>query len=160
MTPPALPLRAVSITVKIIVLVLTLAFVGQQLGALKDLTYTVGDAGHNVAVVFVFWLSWLPQGFCLSALWVATNVFARLGRGDAFGQAMVKGLRGIGLNLGLSAIAALLVAPSLQPALLGQGWNLIFKCDIESVTIGLIGLMLYLLAWQGKAMKAELESFV
>jgi len=64
------------------------------------------------------------------------------------------------LNLVLSALAAMVISPSLQPTLLGRGWGVDFNLDIESATIGLIGLMMYLLARQGRAMKSELESFV
>jgi len=160
MSNSVLPLRAVSLTVRIIALLLTLVFIGQQVAIHKTLTFTMGDAGHNVGVIFAFWLGMLPPGFCLAALWETSNVFARLGRGDAFGRAMVKGLRGIGLNLVLSALAAILLTPSLQPTLLGHGWGVVFNVDIEAVTVGLIGLMLYVMAWQGSAMKAELEQFV
>jgi len=160
MSKRVVPLRAVSLTVRIIAVLLTLVFIGQQVAVHKTLTFTIGDAGHNVGVIFAFWLRMLPPGFCLAALWETSNVFARLGRGDAFGRAMVKGLRGIGLNLVLSALAAIVISPSLQPVFLGQGWSVVFNLDIESVTVGLIGLMMYVMAWQGSAMKAELEQFV
>ena len=145
---------------RIIVILLTLGFIVGKVVGLKTIHYTIGDAGHNVGVVFAYWFDMLPQGFCVAALWEASTVFDRLSRGDAFNKAVVRGLRGIGLNLVLSALAAVVIVPSLKPAVLGQGWAVNLNIDIESITIGLIGLVMYLVARQGTAMKAELEQFV
>lgn len=157
-------LRFAAIMFRIVAIGLTVAFVLSCLGALKGLVFVNGNAGHNVGIVFVYWLDLLPQGFCLSALWVATNVVGRLNRGEAFNAAVTKGLRGIGLNLILSALAAIVIAPCFKPFFANLGTRLTVdlsvNLDVESATIGLIGLILYLVAYQGRVMKAELESFV
>ncbi len=153
-------IRPTTLAFRVITIGLTAAFVYQQLAGLRTLPFTIGSASHNVAVVFVFWLNMLQGGFCISALWVATTVFERLSRGEAFNASVAKGLRGIGLNLVLSTIAAILVVPNLKPVLLGTDWSPAIAADVESVTIGMIGLVLYLVARQGTVMKAELESFV
>ena len=157
-------LRPATAAFRITAIVLTVVFIISESAGLKTLAFTPGNAWHNVGLVFAYWLDMLPQGFCLGALWVATNVFHRLGRGEAFNPAVVKGLRGIGLNLVLSAVAAILIVPCLKPLLQGFGesfvLSLAFNANVESVTIGLIGLVLYMVARQGSALKTELESFV
>lgn len=153
-------IRPVTLAFRIVTVALTVVFIVEQLAHLKTLPFIIGNAGHNVAVVFADWLDMLQPGFCVSALWAATNVFARLGRGEAFNASVVKGLRGIGLNLVLSAVCATLIVPNVKPVLLGNGWSPAFTPDVESVTIGMIGFVLYLVARQGTALKAELESFV
>lgn len=153
-------IRPVTLAFRLITIGLTVAFIVQQSADLRALRFVIGNAGHNVAVVFAYWLDMLRPGFCVSALWVATSVFARLSRGEAFSASVVKGMRGIGLNLVLSALCATLIVPNVKPVLLGDGWNPTFVPDVESVTIGMIGFVLYLVARQGTAMKSELESFV
>jgi len=153
-------IRPVTAAFRLITILMTLGFIIEKVAGLKTLPFTIGSAAHNVGVVFAYWLDMLPQGFCIAALWEATNVFDRLSRGEAFNKAVVKGLRGIGLNLILSALAAIIVLPSLKPTFLGQGWVVNFNVDPQSVTIGLIGIVLYAVARQGTALKAELESFV
>lgn len=154
------PLRAASVGLKLFVLVLTLAYIGEKSVELKHITWVIGDAGRNVALVFAFWLATLPQGFCLVALWAAANVLNRLGRGDGFGQALVKCLREVGLNLILSGVAAVVLVPFVKPFLEGRGLATGGNFDIEGLTIGMIGLVLFLVAHQGRALKAELESFI
>lgn len=154
------PLRAVSVGLKIFVLVLTLAYIGEKSLELKHITWVIGDAGRNVALVFAFWLATLPQGFCLVASWAAANVLDRIGRGDGFGRSVVKCLREVGLNLILSGLAGIVLVPFLKPILEGRAWAVGVTFDIQSVTIGTIGLVLFLVAQQGRAIKAELEQFV
>ena len=158
-------LRPATAAFRITAIVLTVVFIISEAAGLKTLAFTPGNAWHNVGLVFAYWLDMLPQGFCLGALWVATNVFHRLGRGEAFNPAVVKGLRGIGLNLVLSAVSAILIVPCVKPLFQDLGQNsltlgLAFNANVESVTIGLIGLVLYMVARQGSALKTELESFV
>jgi hypothetical protein len=157
-------LRPATAAFRITAIVLTIVFIISESAGLKTLAFVHGNAWHNVGLVFAYWIDMLPQGFCLGALWVATNVFHRLGRGEAFNPAVVKGLRGIGLNLVMSAVSAILIVPCLKPLLQGLGesfvLSLAFNANVESVTIGLIGLVLYMVARQGSALKTELESFV
>ena len=158
------PLRFATAMFRIIALGLTVVFVITAAAGLKTLVFTSGSAAHNVGVVFAYWVDMLPQGFCLSALWVATNVVGRLSGGEAFNAAVTKGLRGIGLNLVLSALSAIVIQPFLKPLFQGLGHSVILSLgvnlNVESVTIGMIGLVLFLVAHQGRVLKAELESFV
>lgn len=153
-----------SIILKILVVGLTLTLVAQCMVEYKTLTWVIGDARANVLKVFAFWLSSvLAPGFYLCALWDLSNVFARMGRGDAFGANMVRGLKSSGRCLMMGAAAAVILAPSFAKWLgdnLHGFSGLHFNLDIENVTIGLIGLAFYLLARRGVALKAELEQFV
>ncbi len=149
---------------KIVVVGLTLTLITQCVVEYRTITWVMGDARANVLKVFGFWLSSiLAPGFYLCALWELSNVFARMGRGDAFGPNMVRGLKSTGRCLMMGAAAALALAPSfakwLDDNLRGFS-GLHFNLDIENLTIGLIGLTLYLLARRGVALKTELEQFV
>jgi hypothetical protein len=160
-------LRPATAAFRITAIVLTVVFILSEAAGLRKLDFISGNAAHNIGIILAYWLDMLPNGFCLAALWVATNVFGRLSRGDAFNAAMVKGLRGIGLNLILSALSAIVIVPFLKPLALDLGtWghsltlNLGVNINVESATIGVIGLVLYMVAHQGRTLKTELESFV
>ncbi|WP_155847273.1 DUF2975 domain-containing protein [Asticcacaulis sp. AC402] len=155
-----IPLPALSIVIKIVVIVLALAFISEKSGKLETLDFTAGDTWANMKVVSLFWFTLLPQGLYLCAVWAASNVFGRIGRGDAFGPAMVKGLRETGSCLVYGALLAILIIPTLYPMLSEHSRGVRYNLEIESVTIGLVGVVLYLLARQGQALKAELEQFV
>jgi len=153
-----------SIILKIVVLGLTLAMIVQCTETFRTMPWVMGDARANVLKVFGFWLSSiLAPGFYLCALWELSNVFARMGRGDAFGPNMVHGLKSTGRCLMMGAFAALMLAPSLAKWLDDnlRGFSGVHvNLDVEDLTIGLIGLTLYMLARRGVALKAELEQFV
>ncbi|WP_443749903.1 hypothetical protein [Asticcacaulis solisilvae] len=153
-----------SLALKIAVIVLTAALIAQCSTEYKAMTWVMGDARANVLKVFAFWLSSvLAPGFYLCALWDLGNVFKRMGRGEAFGPSMVRGLQSTGLCLMMGATAAVVLAPSFAKWLgdnLHGFSGLHLNLDIENVTIGLIGLTLHLLARRGAGVKAELEQFV
>lgn len=153
-----------SIVLKIVVAGLTVTLIGQCAEVFKTMPWVMGDARANVLKVFAFWLSSiLAPGFYLCALWELSNVFARMGRGDAFGPNMARGLKSTGRCLIMGAAAALVLAPSFAKWLgdnLRGFSGLHFNLDVENLTIGLIGLTLYMLARRGVALKAELEQFV
>lgn len=155
-----IPLRALSIVIKIVVIALALAFIREKSTELISVDFTAGDTWANMKIVSLFWLTLLPQGFYLCAVWAASNVFGRIGRGNAFGPSMVKGLRETGSLLVSGAALAIFIVPTLLPILEEHFRGLRYNAGIESVTIGLVGLVLYLLARQGQALKAELEQFV
>ncbi len=154
-----------SFILKIAVLCLTAALIGQCAAQYQSsMTWVIGDARANVLKVVAFWLSSvLAPGFYLCALWDLSNVFKRMGRGDAFGPTMVRAMKSTGLCLMMGAAAAVVLAPSFAKWLgdnLRGFSGLHFNLDIENVTIGLIGLTLSLLARRAVALKAELEQFV
>ncbi len=146
--------------IRLAVVAMALIFIGERSGGLHSLPFIVGDATRNVFIVFAFWADLLRPGFALCALWEASNVLARLGKGDAFGPAMVKGMRGIGLNLMFGAAGGLVLAPTLEYYAGSHSTAQTYGNQIESVTFGLIGLVFYILARQGKALRSELEQYV
>jgi hypothetical protein len=109
------------------------------------------------------WIDLLAPAFFLTGLWAASDVFARMHRGDAFGPAMVRGLREIGGCLMLGAVAAILVQPSLI-FLIGNGFREMrgvqLDFSVENVTLALVGLVLFTLARYGHDLQAQLDSFV
>ncbi len=156
----AVPQGPVSIVIKIVVVVLALAFIREQSAQLTDLVWEAGDWRHNGALIFTFWLSLLAPGFYLFAAWAAADVFGRLDKGTPFTPTLVRGVREVGRNLMWGAVAAIVVAPTMTPWADDRFRGIRYDLDIESVTIGLVGVVLYILAKQGQALKAELEQFV
>lgn len=156
----AVPQGPASIVIKIVIVVLALAFIKERSTQLTNLVWEAGDWRHNGAVIFIFWLSLLAPGFYLCAAWAAANVFGRLDKGTPFTPTLVKGVREVGRNLMWGAIAAIVVVPTMVPWADDRFRGIRYDPDIESVTIGLVGVVLYILAKQGQALKAELEQFV
>jgi hypothetical protein len=159
MPKPRLP--AAALLTRIVAVGLGLALFFEQAGARQMLH--LDGVGGPVMMTPVYWVSLLAPVFFLAALWAASDVFARIERGDAFGPAMVCGLRNIGANLMLGAFAAIVVQPSLI-FLVGNGFTAMrgakFHLDVENLTLALVGLVLMMLARQGQALKARLDSFV
>ncbi len=159
MSKPGLPIAA--LVTRIAVLGLGLALFFEQAGA-RQLLHLDGSDGR-VMTTPVYWISLLAPIFFLGALWAASDVFVRMDRGDAFGPAMVRGLKEIGGSLMLGAFAATVAQPSLM-FLLGNGFRQMrgvrFNLDVENVTLALVGLVLVLLARQGEKLKAKLDEFV
>jgi hypothetical protein len=140
---------------------LGLALFFGQAGARQLLHLDGSDA--PVMTTPVYWVSLLAPAFFLRALWVASDAFVRMDRGDAFGPAMVRGLKEIGGNLMLGALAAIVAQPSLI-FLIGNGFREMrgvrFNLDVENLTLALVGLVLILLARQGQKLKSKLDQFV
>jgi len=111
----------------------------------------------------VAWISLLAPALFLTALWAASDAFVRLDRGDAFGPAMITGLKDIGRSLMLGAFAAIVAQPSLI-FLIGNGFSemrgVSFNLDIEHLTLAMVGLVLILLARQGQKLQSTLDQFV
>ncbi len=159
MTKRALPIGA--ILSRIVVFGLGLALLFEQAGALQLLH--LNASGGSVMMTPVYWVSLLAPIFFLTALWMASNVFVRMDRGDAFSPAMVRGLKEIGICLMIGAFAAIVVQPSLI-FLIGNGFTEMrgvkFNLDVENLTLGLVGFVLVLLARQGQRLKSQLDQFV
>jgi len=154
-------LPTAALVTRIAVLGLGLALFFEQAGARQLLHLDASDG--RVMMTPVYWISLLAPIFFLGALWAASDVFVRIDRGDAFGPAMVRGLKEIGGSLMLGAFAAVVAQPSLI-FLLGNGFRQMrgvrFNLDVENVTLALVGLVLVLLARQGEKLKAKLDEFV
>jgi len=163
MSKPFMSLGLLSLATKISVGLLAATLLADQSRHLKGIPFEIGDPSHNVWMIPAFWAGLLAPGFYLFALWAASDVFDRMDKGDAFGPAVVKGLRDIGGNLIYGACAAIFIAPTLV-FLVDTGFRrltgLKYHLEIESLTIGLIGFVLYLLARQGQALKSELDQIV
>lgn len=159
MQKPALPIAA--LLTRIVVVGLGLALFFEQAGARRLLRLDGSDG--RVMMTPVYWISLLAPVFFLGALWAASDAFVRMDRGDAFGPAMVRGLKAIGGNLMLGAFAAIVAQPSLI-FLIGNGFREMrgvrFNLDVENLTLALVGLVLILLARQGQKLKSKLDQFV
>lgn len=160
-----LPLRphTGNIILKIVVLGLMLSMIVQGTQDIKALHFEVGNLTHNLLVVPAYWIGILAPGFYLCALWALSNVLGRMNRGDAFGPNMVRGLKSVGANLMYGAFAAIILAPTLSVLFANEFRNMYgikYHTDIENLTIGLIGLVLYNIAKRGQSLKSELEQFV
>ena len=159
MSRPRLPVSA--ILTRIVTIGLGLALFFEQAGA-RQLLHLEGAEGL-VMMTPVYWISLLAPVFYLAALWAASEVLARMNRGDAFGPAMVRGLKEIGGCLMIGAFAAIVVQPSLIH-LFGNGFlemrGVRFNLGVETMTLALVGLVLVLLARQGQKLKSNLDQFV
>jgi hypothetical protein len=154
-----LPIAA--LLTRFVVVGLGLALFFEQAGARQLLHLDESDG--RVMLTPVYWVSLLAPAFFLGALWAASDVFVRMDRGDAFGPAMVRGLKEIGGSLMLGAFAAIVVQRSLI-FLIGNGFREMrgvrFNLDVENLTLALVGLVLLLLARQGQKLKSKLDEFV
>jgi len=163
MSQSPIPLGPLSVLTRTAVIVLAAGLVSEKALQMQKLPLDIGDPSHNVWMIPAFWVGILAPAFYLCALWAASNVFDRMARGDAFGPAMVKGLKEVGSNLLYGAAAAIFIAPSLV-FLIETGFHRMagvkYHFEIESLTIGAIGLVLYLLARQGQTLKSELDQIV
>lgn len=159
MSKPALPIAALLTRIAIVALGLALFF--EQAGA-RQLLHLDGSNGR-VMMTPVYWVSLLAPAFFLMALWAASDALVRMKCGDAFGSVMVRGLKEIGGSLMLGAFAVTVVQPSLI-FLIGNGFRELhgvrFNYDVENVTLALVGLLLILLARQGRKLKSKLDQFV
>lgn len=159
MSRPRLPVSA--IVTRIVIVGLGLALFFEQAGA-RQLLHLEGAEGL-VMMTPVYWISLLAPVFYLAALWAASEVLARMNRGDAFGPAMVRGLKEIGGCLMIGAFAAIVVQPSLIH-LFGNGFlemrGVRFNLGVETMSLALVGLVLVLLARQGQKLKSNLDQFV
>ena len=144
-----------------VVLALGLALFFEQAGALRLLH--LEEAGGQAMMRPVYWVSLLAPIFFLTALWSAARVFARIDRGDDFGPAMVCGLRDIGWCLMLGAWAAIVAQPALI-FLIGNGFRELrgvrFELNVENLTLALVGLVLVVMARQGRRLRMKLDEFV
>lgn len=159
MRKPALSIAALVTRIAVVGLGLALFF--EQAGA-RQLLHLDGSDGR-VMMTPVYWVSLLAPAFFLIALWAASDTLVRIDRGDAFGPAMVRGLKEIGGSLMLGAFADTVVQPSLI-FLIGNGFREMrgvrFNYDVENLTLALVGLVLLLLARQGQKLKSKLDQFV
>ena len=109
------------------------------------------------------WARLIAPALFLFALWAASDVFARIKRGEAFGRAMVRGLRRIGGGLMFGAFAAILVQPSLI-FLIGNGFREMrgvkFDLSVANLTLALVGVVLIMLAREGERLRSNLDEFV
>jgi len=144
-----------------LILAFGLALLIEQTGAQHLLQISTSDGPLMTRPVF--WVNLIAPALFLGALWAASGILARLDRGDAFGPAMVRGLREIGAGLMLGAFAAIVLQPSLVH-LIGNGFlemrGVRFNFTVENLTLVLVGLVCVLLARRGEALKAKLDGFV
>lgn len=150
-----------AIVTRIAIVAFGLALFFEQLGA-RRLLHLDGVGGAPMMAP-AYWVSLVAPVFFLWALWAASKILVRIDRGDAFGPAIVCGLREIGGMLMLGAFAIVVVQPSLI-YLMNNGFREMrgvkFDLDVENLTLALIGLLLMVLARQGAKLQAKLDEFV
>jgi len=158
---PKTTLPRAALLIRIFVFVVGLALFFEQAGARRLLR--LEGAEDRVMTSPVYWVSLVAPIFFLAALWAASRALARMDRDDAFGPAMVCGLKEMGACLMLGAFAAIVVQPSLI-FLIGNGFREMsgvkFDVDVENLTLVLVGFVLILLARQGQKLQAKLDEFV
>jgi hypothetical protein len=147
---------------RVVTVALGATLFSERFGArqLLGLDQTVGTP---MMASFIYWFSLLAPAFFLWTFWAASNVFARVERGDAFGPAMVRGLREIGASLMLGAFCAIVVQPTIIFLIAngsGQMRGATFNFTIENLTLVVVGAVLVLLAREGQALKASLDEIV
>jgi hypothetical protein len=146
---------------RIVVVALGLALFFEQLGARRLLHLDGSDAG--VMMTPAYFVSLLAPVFFLAALWTASNALVSLEKGDAFGPAVVRGLKEIGFCLMIGAFAAIVVQPSLM-YLIGNGFRemrgVTLDWNVENLTLALVGFVLILLAREGQKLQSKLDEFV
>jgi len=152
---------ATALLTRVATLCLGLSLFFDQAGAPHGL---LAEAQNGPAMTTAnYWISLLAPVFFLGALWAASGIFARIDRGDAFGPAMVRGLKEIGACLMVGAWCAVILQPSLI-YLIGNGFRQMrgvrLDLSVENLTFGLVGLLLILLARQGQKLKSQLDQFV
>ncbi|HEY5257050.1 MAG TPA: hypothetical protein VIJ12_01580 [Candidatus Baltobacteraceae bacterium] len=110
-----------------------------------------------------FWAHMMAPMLFWFALNAAVDAMFRLRAGEPFGPSLIKALEGIGGYLMAGAFAAIVVQPSLL-YLIGNGFTEMagvqFDLNVETVTIALVGFVLYLLARQGQKLQSALDEFV
>jgi hypothetical protein len=154
-------LPILALTTRITTVGLGCALFLEQVGV-RQLLHLDRSTGQPVATS-AHWVSLVAPACFLVALWAASGVFVRMDRGEAFGPAMVRGLREIGSSLMLGAFAAIVGQPSLI-FLISNGFREMrgvrFDLSIENLAMAMIGFMLILLARQGQQLKSQLDAFV
>lgn len=150
----------IGLGIKILVGVLALALIGDKSAELQRLDFAVGDLWANLSVIFAFWVTILAPGFYLCALWALGAFFRKSASDEEFGPAMVKSLKEVGQNLLIGSVAAILIEPTIMVWMEIGFRGVRVSTDIADVTIGFIGIALYLLAETGKRLRFELEQFI
>lgn len=105
----------------------------------------------------------LPAFALLGAVEATHKLFGRLGKGELFGDAVGKGVRGIGGSLIWAALTVAVIVPWLQAWVDGKYGFGGVHLDPVSVALAVVGaamLMLGRLLKRAGAMQSELERFV
>ncbi|ESQ81333.1 hypothetical protein [Asticcacaulis sp. YBE204] len=158
-----LPLDVIGVATKVAVGLLVAGLVVEKAAPLNDMH---PDPFVHVSLLTIsmalppFWISLLAPICYLCALWSASNVFMRLHKGEGFGASVVKGLKDVGSNLIYGAVAAIVIMPTLTVMFEDRFRGIRYDFAIEPLTIGLIGLMLWLITQAGAKLQTEMESYV
>jgi len=153
-------LRPVGIAIKVFTVVLALVLIDHMSGALTAMKWVIGDAGANVALVFAFWTTLLAPGFYLIALWSLGNFFSRGSSPEVFSSEASRCIRSTGSSLLTGAGCALMVEPLAIATLTAEGMHFDVTLVVEDLTIGLIGLALYVLVASAEQLRDELKEFI
>lgn len=163
MSAHKLPLDLIGTGTRVAVVVLAAGLVVEKARSLNTMH---PDPLTQMSVLMVsmalpsFWISLLAPICYLWALASASDVFMRLHKGEGFGASVVKGLKDVGSNLIYGAIAAIFIMPTLTALTEDRFRGLRYDFAIEPLTIGLIGLMLWLITQAGAKLQTDMDGFV
>jgi hypothetical protein len=150
-----------ALLIRIAILILAIALFVDQADA--RLFLHLDGVNGNLMGSSAYWVSLVAPAFFLAALWQASEALVRMNRGEAFGAATVRGLKEMGGCLMIGAVAAIIVQPSLI-FLFANGFTEMrgvrFDIDVENITLALVGLVLILIAREGKQLQSKLDEFV
>ena len=109
------------------------------------------------------WAELLAPAFFLWALWATSTVLVRFDHGEGFEPAVLRGLNEVGTGLMLGALSLILFTPAILH-LAGNGFTemrgVTLGLDVETLTIGLVGLVMVLIARRAGRLTAALREFV
>lgn len=119
--------------------------------------------GGDSVVRKMLMASVLPMLCYLAAIWMIGRAFAALAGGGAVEPVLARLMKRLGLCLFLGGIARVLVEPMLMHFTVGIGRWPFANFDGAAITLGVVGLLLFLLArsiGDAAVMRAELEAIV
>ena len=88
----------------------------------------------------------VPMPFYLAAIWTIQRAFGRIASGASFDRILPALLSRVGMSLSGGAIASVFISPWLLRALSGSMRGGYAAFDPPAITIGLVGLLLYVLS--------------
>ncbi|MBR7798524.1 hypothetical protein [Undibacterium fentianense] len=107
-----------------------------------------------------FWTGLLVPIIYLFALWSASNFLKHFEEQKRFGDETLHLLQKIGADLMYVAMAAILMVPTIEAWINQGGRGVKTDWDIQTVTIGMIGLILKFVAQRARNLQSQLDSFV
>ena len=131
----------------------------QQVHAVADLFSFSSTFAMSFAIPH-FWTGLLVPICYLCTLWAGANFLQKFESSKAFTPELLLGLRSVGDNLMVGAMAALVLVPSLESWISMGGRSVLVNWEVEAVAIGMLGVILKLVARRAGALQRNIESIV